>query len=279
MIIKSMARKQPSFDQLVDYLGYFHKRKSAFGLTHNLYASGEDRAAMVQEFEENYRYLPPRKNGNALYHEVIALDPNTKMHKRKQIKALRDLARQYLAKRAPEQLAYGVIHTDTPYLHMHLVISSNSVKSQKRARLAKKEFAAVQREVEAYKIEHYPELGDEKYYAKKTTRARRTNREQQAEQRTQKPSHKQVMAEKLAKVLRAAKDRATLAAGLAEHDLTLYTRGKSVGVQTKGGRRYRFATLGLGRLYAERASEFDLIATRTAMLSRYSDGREAEYEF
>ena len=60
------------------------------------------------------------------------------------------MGQEYLRQRAPEQLAYGVIHLDTDHIHLHLMVSANRVRSADRVRLSKADFADIQRETERY---------------------------------------------------------------------------------------------------------------------------------
>lgn len=67
-------------------------------------------------------------------------------------------------------------------------------------------------------------------------------------------------------------------------NVKLYTRGKSAGIETQGGRRYRFSTLGLAQDYTDTMSRCDLHASKLAELSRIYDERardndlELDYE-
>ena len=162
MIIKSMSRKTPSFDQLTNYM--LAPEGAALSVLHNLPIGNNTPESIVQAFEENHAELPTRANGNALYHEILALPPNTDLPKRQQIEALKKIAALYLDRRAAQQLAIGVIHAETAHIHMHLMISSNAVLSKKRLWMHKQEFADIQREIEEYKIQHFPELGSTRLF-------------------------------------------------------------------------------------------------------------------
>ncbi len=70
MIIKSMARKSASFRQLLSYISRVEKRSRA--LLHNLRCEKDDLAAISREFNANAQLMPPRKNGNTRYHEVLS---------------------------------------------------------------------------------------------------------------------------------------------------------------------------------------------------------------
>jgi hypothetical protein len=85
--------------------------------------------------------------------------------------------------RAPKQLAYGVIHRETDHLHLHLMISANEVERRNREWLTKAEFATVQKELEAYVLARYPELGQTLIYG----------REGQSKERLKTQAHEQAM--------------------------------------------------------------------------------------
>ena len=296
MILKSLARKEPTFGQLVAY--FLNPKEAEIAITQNFRVGTEAPTVIVQQFKENYELLPKRKNGNALYHEIIALPPDSKGSKREQVAALKEIAEKYLASRAELHLAFGVIHRDTDCLHMHLLISSNALLSHRRARLTKAAFATIQRETEEYQIAHYPKLGSQRYYAAgsreaetaqqhiavtpkstKRQRTKATTREQAAALRTGRPSKKEQLAQTIQTALTTAAKPHELTAVLAAAGLTLYRRGKSVGVQTEGGRRYRLTTLGIARNYAEATARWDLAESRLAELSRGKQQmREREWE-
>ena len=99
MIIKSMARKSPSFDQLIRY---FHKdefRRKAPTFSHNMWDT-HDPESVAKEFEHNATFLPKRANGNYLYHECIALGDCPDVDEEKQERILLDLVKHYVALRA-----------------------------------------------------------------------------------------------------------------------------------------------------------------------------------
>lgn len=261
-----MSRKSPSFDQLAAYM--LAPDGAQIGVVHNLPASADTPEDIIQQFNENHALLPRRANGNALFHEIIALEPNTEISLRQQVAALRIIAARYLDQRAPNQLAFCVIHTDTAHVHIHLMISSNAVLSRKRVWLKKRAFAHIQREMEAYQLAKYPQLGAARHYDQSRQGMKRSSREQEASLRSGKPSHKQTLAATLATFLQQARSRAALDTALADLGLTLYQRGRSIGVQTAGGRRYRLTTLGLAEEYTEAATRFDLAESRLATLQR-----------
>ena len=263
MIIKSLSRKTPSFAQLVKY---FHASENAeVAVLHNIRPGNTEPEAVIRQLEHNFQTLSARRGGNALYHEIIALEPGLTASRRAQIAALKDIARRYLEARAPDQLAYGVIHTDTPHLHIHLAVSSNAVASKRRVSLTKKAFAAIQRNIEEYQLHTHPTLGSERFYGSSRERKRKIGeRETQASRREGRPSHKAQLSEMIAQIMSRAQSLEELQAALTQEGLRLYTRCKTTGVETSGGRRYRFCTLGLAHDWLEAQTRFDLLAERAA---------------
>lgn len=192
MIIKSMSRKAPTFAQLITYIGRDADPHIGTTFARNLYHNGQDEQVVAGQFLDNYRYLPKRKNGNALYHEVIVLEPQLHLSKAEVTAALHELAERYCEARAPHQLAWGRVHWDTDYPHMHLMISANAVRSPLRVRLDKSGFARVQRDLETFKEVQFPELNGGVIYrrAKENTRPRVTAKEGEMVRRTGAPSGK-----------------------------------------------------------------------------------------
>ena len=271
MIIKSISRKTASFRALIEY---FHKEKTADSdcYTHNLICSDPDGAAT--EMEENAKFLPRRLNGNVVYHEIISLPENAKIAIPRQASMLEVLVQQYVKRRCPNNLVYGKLHRDQRYLHYHLAISSNGVKERSRHWLAKSDLARIQREVEDYKIQHFPELGQQKYYdpaARDRKRQREentphlTDHEQAFKRRTGEPSRKEQDHATLRLIFDQALSEADLTAALSQAGFQLYRRGETEGVIAHDGRKYRLKTLGLETalqttklriaVYAERQQE------------------------
>ena len=164
MIIKSMARKAPTFAQLIAYIGRDAAPAPGTTFMRNLYHSGAEERVVAGQFLDNFRHLPKRKNGNALYHEVIVLEGQPSLSKAELNRILCDLAERYCSQRAPNQLAWGRVHHDTEHPHIHLMISANEVRSPKRVRLEKATFAEIQRDLERYKQRRFPELDGRPVY-------------------------------------------------------------------------------------------------------------------
>lgn len=232
----------------MDYISRGSDQQTGTAFVHNLYASGQDRAEVVGQFLDNYRYFPERKGGNALYHELVALEPQPHMTSSEIEAALYDLAERYCQQRAPHQLAWGRVHHDTDFPHIHLMISANAVRSDRRVRMDRAFFARVQRDLERWQAEHLPEIKGRTVYTKQGEKETPQQPIQEGEmiRRTKAPSRKQQVFETVREILNNALDHAQAEQQLQEAGFELYQRGQTWGVQDlSSGRRYRLRTLGL----------------------------------
>ncbi len=257
----------------MDYIARGSDPVSGSAFVRNVYASGADRSAVVGQFLDNYRYLPERKGGNALYHEVIVLEPQGHLAPEVIERALHDLAERYCEMRAPRQLAWGRVHHDTDFPHIHLMISANEVRSDARVRMEKAYFAKVQRDLERWRGDHLPVLNARVVYGHEALKKTPKQPKQEGEmvRRVGEPSEKQCVFEMVRSVLAEAKDRDQAKALLTEKGLKLYQRGKTWGVVTKDGRRYRLRTLGM-------ADTFDALPERalTPKTTKEADTRATD---
>lgn len=242
MIVKSLSRKAPTFRQLIAYID---RDSSGQPFARNLYHPGPDRAAVADQFIANWRHLPERKNGNALYHEVIVLEQQPRLSKARLAEILHSLAEQYCALRGPDQLAWGHIHFDTPQPHIHLMLSANAAGSKKRARLTSKDYHQVLKDLEVWQRQNFSELADRPLHQAARSGPKKTRAEGERERRTGQPSRKQELALRLAPIIAAAKSADDLKARVKPLGLDLYRRGQSYGVIDATGRRHRLKTLGL----------------------------------
>jgi len=299
MIIKSMSRKSPSFGQLVEYFNKEHY-DNAPSFTQNLWASAYDTNAVTNEFDHNATFLPKRSNGNFLYHEVIALEKTEDISSQKQAQILLDLAQQYSKRRAPNQLVYGKMHKETDHLHFHLLISANGINGRKRQSLSKSAFGKIQRDVERYKIEHYPELGQEKYYdvparmqrqqetqekVKNDEAVKTAHQEFEFKKRTGKKSQKEQLRENLKTTFETAGSESELDHHLQQLGYKRYLHGKTEGViDLKSGKKYRLKTLGLevslqtkksrSQVYTEREAELALLRANQTHRNKSDNERD-----
>ena len=284
MIIKTLSRKKPSFFQLYDYMKDGSDDKE-IAISRNLHSTN-NRYQVLQEFTNNHKLTRNIKNGNALYHDIISF-PNIKevsierqtagsrvKLKEKQIarqkEAITILADKYLEKRAKDNIAIGYIHTETNNLHLHLMISSNPKNEPSRHRLSKLQLKEIQKELELYKQQEFPELGRELIYTKEREieapnyqSSKSKDQEYQLKHRTKKLSRKDQLKQVLAEIILDSYSKTQLQKKLQKHNLELYERGKTAGIidleeQFKGKTKvkHRFKTLGL-QLEYENLLEFD----------------------
>lgn len=259
MIIKSLSRKSPSFGQLIAYFDKNQTKFEANYFTRNLFSKPQDPKQIEQEFTHNFQYLPQRENGNALYHEIIVLDQNTGVNTKREDQVLLHLADQYCQQRAPNNMVYGRIHGDKTHRHIHLMISSNPVKSPRRSRLTKVEFSQIQQNIEQDLIQQFPELSITPIYTQEPQRDKQkcSHREQALIQRTKTPSKKQQLATQLLDMFEHCYSHDDLEQHLNALGWQLYCRGRQYGVEPLSqGRKYRFKTLGLEGSFSDLQKRF-----------------------
>lgn len=246
MIIKSMSRKAPTFQQLAHYIN--RDAEGHVQIAHNLPYAGRDPDLVAAQFQQNYRYLPPRRNGNALYHLVLVLPAQPQMERKALQPVLQQLGQELCNRFAPDQLAWGRAHYNTDHPHIHLMVSANDARGTSRRRLTKQSFASLQRDMEAYKASRFPELVGIDVYRKQASQDRARVRAAEGEliRRTKTPSAKQRLREQVYQIMRQSQDRSALETHFKANGLELYQRGESWGLHDlTSGRRFRFRTLGL----------------------------------
>jgi len=212
MIIKSLGRKASTkmsgggrgktpFDRLVQYMTRNSEaERSQKVLWHGFYGhDGMSDADIAGEFERNARKLPDRRNGNILYHEILSFSSGYALKGEALAKAVADIGQEYLRHRAPNQMAFGALHWDSDHVHLHLCVSANAIGKSSRVRLSKKQFADIQKTLEAFVISKYPDLQQTRIYDRDRPRERlKTQTHEQAmKSRTGKPSRKEQIKSKL----------------------------------------------------------------------------------
>lgn len=267
MIIKSLGRKASArmasgqgrspFSNLVQYMTREDAGEKAQSvLWHGFYGhEASSERDIASAFEENAKLLKERKNGNVLYHEILSFSAGYRLKEEALTRAVSDIGQEYLRHRAPNQMAFGAVHFDTDHIHLHLMISANEVGKRERVRLAKAEFAEIQKVVETFTLSRYSELAQTRVYDRDRPRERLKTEvhEQAMKARTGAPSRKESLKGKLHGLFERASSRADLERLLQGEGLTFYTRGKYPGVVERladgSERRHRLSTLGLGDHY------------------------------
>lgn len=159
MIIKSLSRKDSSFEQLVDYIAR-NEQNNEWDLYHNF--SSYKRNNIIEEFTENAKHLSRRKNANIILHEVISITRTNKISEQEQKTALRQIAEKYIEQRAENCLVFADLHNDKDNnIHYHIAFSANELGEKKRLRFPKPKFNKLKIEMEKWVLETYPELEQE----------------------------------------------------------------------------------------------------------------------
>lgn len=244
MIIKSMSRKTATFSALVAYVGRVQAADHKFALRHNMFADNPD--ATVAAFEANGRLLKARKNGVVMYHEIISITRSKGLDMDAQKQALRRIALDYVQKRAPRCMAYGMLHDDhSHHLHYHLVISANEHGENRRHSLTRQQFRQVQLDMEKHVLANFPEL-QQKVAMGKRAGAKQSQAGAEMKRRTGRKPQIDVLVFRATSIFAAAQNSEQLFKLLTDARLELYTRGKAIGLtDLEHGRNHRLETLGL----------------------------------
>lgn len=286
MIIKSMGRRKTTARNgqsvFASLLNYFLKEKgSKIDICHNIPAHYYQ-SEIIDTFADNARYLHERKNGNLAYHEIISF-PVTQHDRSKVNTALQNIGRTYLAERAPQNIAVGVIHNDKDHVHLHLMLSSNKLYERNRVRLSREDFLAIQERVATKAQTLYPELGLENLYtpdkirsnARESVRLTQGQQQQKIHRKTAPLSRKEQLSELVHGLLDKHQDKTTLEAALEQHGFVLYQRGQTVGLVDQDGKKHRLSTLGIMPRYQEwqqkiqdRVSQKETLQVKSSVVKR-----------
>lgn len=248
----------------------------------NLTATDDENLSAIEtEFIANTQGRPIRRDGVFLYHEILSLsDKDTRNLDRQQLETiLNDLAGKYLALRAPDASAYAKAQFDTDHPHVHCLIAGHRLTGSK-LRLSKAQFARVQRQLEAYQQEKYPELTHSLVHTKSRTRdersperIRKTQAEHQRdrrerEEKRQTPTRKEEAREIIRACYRDAVSFDTIRERFNDAGFTFYLRGKTPGVIDRStARHYRLKTLGIEQEMTTTLAAIERAATRTQILT------------
>jgi hypothetical protein len=207
-----------------------------------------------RDFIDNHKFQKKRKNGTALLHEIIAVN---KLDREKITKKMmQDFMNIYIKMRgATNALCIMQIHEQ----HIHVMLSSNEVRSKKLLRMSHKQMNELLINFEKKHIELYPQLEHSVVHTKKRERTRRniveeeqnSRREREHQMKRNMPegklTQKEIVFEKVSKLFDSSTTKEELVRNIQEsQDLSIYTRNGSIqGVITNGSRKYKFTTLGV----------------------------------
>lgn len=252
MVIKSLSRRDPaSIGQLLGYIS--REGSSGAFLLHNLPLSAAmDLDAARAAFLANAAHLPARRNGVAYYHEILSLSGVDQPQASAEM--LLDLARRYLALRAPAALAYGRVHIEPgPQMnpHIHLAISANLCGQQKKLRLSKAAFREVREALERYQQQRYPQLQHSLVSPERTSvRSGRGEQELRRRQGGGVFTKKQQLHDQFQQARLQATSERDFRFRLAAQGLEPYFRGGRLAGVAHDGKKYRLTTLGLTDTHA-----------------------------
>jgi hypothetical protein len=249
MIIKSMSRKQATFSQLVDYFED-GRQDAKYSIYHNIYSTNAE--AIKEEFTTNANFLPKRKNGVYMYHEILSITDTGNLNREQQKEILKDVGLEYIQNRASKNLVYAVLHDDKKdNLHYHFMISSNELMSEKRLRLSKEQFSKIKKDLELKVLEKYPELEQKKLINKevglnKDSGEKLSSKGVELKRRTGKTSQRDDLKDRLTIVFEKSKNKADFFELLEKENLSIYVNGNTIGILDKAtDRKHRLKTLGM----------------------------------
>ena len=247
MIIKSMSRKEPSFDQLVTYMSS-EKSDARYDLHLNCFSRGSEDIA--REFYTNSQLLAKRRNGNYLYHEIVSLKVKRDQDQKQIKEDLRDIAERYINERSPHNMVYGCLHEDHDHnLHYHLMISANERGERVRLRLSQKQFDTVKRDLETHVLENYSHLEQQKLITAISTSEKMSVKAGEMKRRTGALPQREEIRHTIQEAMSQTNTMHNFSFYLSERGYQFYTRGKNFGVDVHHedgiSKKYRFSTLGI----------------------------------
>ncbi|MDO6445444.1 hypothetical protein Q4493_06585 [Colwellia sp. 1_MG-2023] len=248
MIIKSMSRKHRTFSQLYHYMKDGSSRSSKYDyFSHNIYSRKDQ--DIINEFVANSRKVKARKNGNYLFHEVIAITKSKQLTLEQEKERLFDIVRNYVDMRCKNNLVAGYMHDEKDInVHFHLMISSNELDAFKNQRLTKFEFDKAKKQLERYVIEKYPELEQDIIMNAKAEqrKSRESNKAAEVKRKGGRLEKKEHMVKTLNNIFANSPTMNEYFTQLEKQNIEMYNRGSAIGFINKtDGKKYRLKTLAL----------------------------------
>lgn len=248
MIIKSMSRKHRTFSQLYHYMKDGSSRSSEYDyFSHNIYSRKDQ--DIIDEFVANSRKVKARKNGNYLFHEVIAITKSKQLTLEQEKERLFDIVRKYVDMRCKNNLVAGYMHDEKDInVHFHLMISSNELDAFKNLRLTKFDFDKAKKQLERYVIEKYPELEQDIIMNAKAEqkKSRESNKAAEVKRKGGRLEKKEHMVKTLNSIFSNSCSMDDYFKLLEQQNFEMYNRGSAIGFINKtDGKKYRLKTLAL----------------------------------
>lgn len=282
MIFKTYTRRTASFKQLVHYIAS-PKEKGKDPVLHNIDEDPKRLQMVINDFMRNSRhifeafYTKQTSKPVILHHEIISLSSFDKGKVTEEI--LNDLARKYLELRAPEAKAFGLSQFNTENPHIHLVISANKVESSEKMHISNKTFFSIRQEMDKYLAITYPQLKQSLLFTEGVKRKKGLGMETELkvtwyeQERIKRlkaagkeitPSRKQIVRNTLLTAFTVTMDSSQFVNLLKDEGLTLYKRGKNLGVMNSEGMKFRLSTLGLEEVLRKTLYQWAAMPGRTA---------------
>lgn len=267
MMIKSKSRKRPSFRQLVTYCeDGMSKGDEQYRYFHNLHPGHAEQ--IIRDFELNAEHLPERKNGVYLYHEILSFSRARKVSNERHKEILSEAIEEYLSKRAPDCMAYAVIHDEKENnVHAHIVISSNEIDSKKRHRITQRDYKTAKVHTEQYVNEKYPEL-EQGVIIDSYSKGKTKQSQYQTLKRGGRLTQQDKLHADLQVIFASARSEAELDRALALKGLGKSYRKGNKNSEPRFGKsdskkHYRLKTLGLDTVYAQLLTTFEPEKSKT----------------
>jgi len=138
------------------------EKNNRWVIFHNL-QNGHERRDIINEFEANAEYLLSKQASRRKtykYHEILAFSEDSSKHLTNE--KLQEIARDYLKIRDPQQAckAMAVVHYEKKHTHLHLILSSNFIGSDKSSdmRMNHRSYFDIRRSTERTTLQKFPEL-------------------------------------------------------------------------------------------------------------------------
>ena len=157
-IVKVLARHNPSYGSLIEYLSKEGKSKNGKPaiLTHNF--KGIDKPAWVQELMQNESFRRyPKATQIFLYHTIISFS-NLENKELITEEVLQDLANQYINLRGNNGMYLLAFHGDKEHQHIHVLESGLQYRTGMAHRLSHQDLHELKTQFQEYHKEHYPFL-------------------------------------------------------------------------------------------------------------------------
>jgi len=278
MIIKSMSRKEPSFDQLASYMSS-EKSDDDYDLYHNCFSRSHD--DLVEEFLTNSQLLSKRKNGNYLYHEIVSILLKEGIDQKQAKYDLRDIAERYIEARCSHNMVYGCLHEDHDHnLHYHLMISANERGERKRMRLTQRQFDTAKRNLESHVLEHYPHLEQPEIINVSSESEKMSVKAGEVKRRMGAMPIRDEIKKTIEDAMVQNESMNDFVFHLSERGYQFYTRGKNFGVEVQHedgkSKKYRFSTLGIHEAFEDFQNDMD---AKHAQKQYFDDVETLEQEF